>query len=350
MTTHLPEPPACLNAVRARDAAADGSFVYAVLTTGVYCHPSCKARPARPENLRFFATGEAAQAAGYRPCKRCRPDLPPRAAREAQAVREACEAMAADAFDLQTHAASHGVSPLVFARAFRRLTGVSLAAYAAGRRASRAQAALAEGARVTDALYAAGFSSSGHFYAAADSILGMTPSRFRTGGQGEVLQVALGACALGRVLAAFSARGVCAILLGDADAALQAELARRFPAARIVPAGEEVAAHFAAVVALIAEPGGAPALPLDIRGTAFQQRVWQALRAIPPGASASYADIAKAIGAPGSARAVGAACAANPIAVAVPCHRVVTARGGLSGYAWGTARKAALRAREAEPG
>jgi len=337
---------AYLAAVRTRDAAADGTFFYGVLTTGIFCYPSCAARPARRENLRFFGTRDAAVAAGYRPCRRCRPDLAPRAERRAASVAAACRAIEAGLYDGARAAAQAGLGVAAFARLFREVTGVTPGAYAGAHRARVAQAALQGGAAVTETIYEAGFSSSGRFYEAADGMLGMTPRAVRAGGAGETVQFAFGMSFLGLVLVAASGRGVCAILLGEDRAALQAELTRRLPRAALTAADPGFAARVAEVVAMIEAPRAGHTLPLDIRGTAFQRRVWQALRDIPAGTTACYADIARAIGTPGAARAVGTACAANPLAVAVPCHRVVAADGGMAGYAWGTARKAALLARE----
>jgi len=336
-----------LAAVRARDAAADGVFFYAVLTTGVFCYPSCAARPARAENLRFFDTREAAAAAGYRPCQRCRPDRAPRAQLRAEAVAAACRAIEAGHFDAARAGEHVGLGAASFARLFRQVTGVSPAAYEAARRQHVAQASLrAGGQTITESIYEAGFSSSGRFYEAADTMLGMTPGKFRAGGAGETIDFAFGTCFLGTVLVAASARGICAILIGDDTDALQADLRARFPRADLRAAAPEFATRVAEVVRLIEAPKAGHSLPLDIRGTAFQRRVWQALRDIPAGETKSYAAVAAAVGAPGAARAVGSACAANPLAVAVPCHRVRTAAGGISGYRWGPARKAALLARE----
>jgi AraC family transcriptional regulator of adaptative response/methylated-DNA-[protein]-cysteine methyltransferase len=336
-----------LAAVRARDAAFDGKFFYAVLTTGVFCYPSCSARAARAENLRFFATAVAARAAGYRTCQRCRPDLPPRAERRAAAVAAACRAIDAGTYHAATAGEAIGLGAAAFARVFRDITGVTPASYAAARRQHTARNALHAGATVTDAIYQAGFSSSGRFYESADAMLGMTPTNFRAGGAGETIAYANGGSSLGEVLVAFSTRGICAILLGDDATSLHAELSRRFPRAVLTPATAGVAGHVEAVLRLIETPRAGHALPLDIRGTAFQRLVWQALRNVPPGQTSSYADIAKSIGNPGAARAVGSACAANPLAVAVPCHRAVTARGTISGYAWGKHRKARLLKKEA---
>ena len=335
-------------AVAGRDPGADGRFVYAVLTTGVYCRPSCAARPARPENLRFFADPVAATTAGYRPCKRCQPDAPPRAEREAALVARACRTIeqSDETPTLDQLAQQAGVSPFHFHRLFRRIAGVTPRAYAASRRARQAQTRLQHGESITAALHAAGFGSSGRFYAAAPSILGMTPTAFRAGGAGETIQFALGQSALGRVLVAVAERGICAILLGDDPAELDSDLRRRFPRATIEPAPDDLAAFVGQVVAFVDDPKLGHALPLDIRGTAFQRRVWEALQAVPPGETVSYGELAARLGSPRAVRAVAGACAANPLAVAVPCHRVVGASGALTGYRWGVTRKRALLAVE----
>jgi AraC family transcriptional regulator of adaptative response/methylated-DNA-[protein]-cysteine methyltransferase len=342
----MPGDEARLQSVRRRDAAADGRFFYAVLTTGVFCYPSCTARPARVENLRFFDDRAAAVAAGYRPCRRCRPDLAPRGQRRAAAVEGACRAIEQGGFDLAEAAAASGLGQAAFARVFREVTGVTPAAYVAASRQRVVQAELSAGAAVTETIYAAGFSSSGRFYEAADAILGMTPGTWRRGGAGEAIAFAFGESFLGAVLVAATGRGICAILLGDGHDGLLLELRQRFPRADIAPAEGGFAGEVARVVRLIEAPRAGHDLPLDIRGTAFQRRVWQALRDIPPGRIASYGEIAAAIGLPRAARAVGAACAANPLAVAVPCHRAVTGSGKIDGYAWGPERKRALQARE----
>ena len=333
------------DAVRARDAAADGVFLYAVATTGVYCRPSCAARPARRENVAFYPTRPAAERQGYRACKRCRPDLPPRAERDAALIATACRAIedAERPPSLDELAGTAGVSPYHFHRLFRRVAGVTPKAYADAHRAARVRDGLRAGASVTTALYDAGFNSSGRFYAAADGVLGMTPSAYRAGGVGERIRHATAGCTLGLVLVAVSERGVCAILVGDDAASLRADLARRFPQARLI-ADEAFADTVAAVVATV--DGVATDLPLDIRGTAFQRRVWEVLRTIPAGETLSYAAVAERIGNRKAVRAVAGACGANPLAVAVPCHRVVGSDGGLGGYRWGVERKRALLARE----
>lgn len=338
-----------LDAVRRRDPAADGVFLYSVATTGVYCRPSCAARPALRHNIAFHRDRAAAERAGFRPCRRCRPDLPPRAEREAALVAAACRAIeeAEEEPALAALAAGAGASPHHFHRMFRRVAGVTPKAYASARRQGRLQAGLAAGAGVTEAAYGAGFNSSGRFYEAADGMLGMTASRYRAGGAGEAIRYAFGHSSLGVVLVAAAARGVCAILLGDDEAALEGDLRARFPKAELAMAEPGFAGWVAAVTALVEQPGGATlALPLDIRGTAFQRRVWEVLRAIPAGGTLSYAAVAARLGAPAAVRAVAGACAANALAVAVPCHRVVSSTGALAGYRWGVERKRALLERE----
>lgn len=336
-------------ALRSRDRQADGRFLYAVATTGVYCHPSCAARPARPENISFHADRRSAEAAGFRPCKRCKPDQPPRAEREAALVAAACRAIEAaeEPPTLDHLAASAGISPFHFHRMFRRIAGVTPKAYASAHRARRVQSGLQVEPSVTAAIYQAGFNSSGRFYQAADGLLGMAPSVYRAGGAGERIRHAVGWSTLGAVLVAASERGVCAILLGEDPALLIADLHTRFPKALHAPADAAFDRWVAQVVAHVDAPGEALALPLDIRGTAFQRRVWQVLRSIPVGSTLSYAEVAARLGSPSASRAVAGACAANALAVAIPCHRVVAASGALSGYRWGTQRKRDLLAREA---
>jgi len=339
-----------LAAVRRRDVAADDMFLYSVATTGVYCRPSCAARPALRRNIAFHATRHDAERAGFRPCMRCQPHLPPRAEREAALVAAACRTIetAENEPPLATLALGAGISPHHFHRMFRRIAGVTPKAFSAAHRQARVQAGLAGGAGVTETIYAAGFNSSGRFYEAADAMLGMTASRYREGGPGETIRFAAGQCSLGCVLVAATRLGVCAILLGDDAAALQADLRGRFPKATLCGAEPEFANWVAQVVAFVEQPGDSSsfALPLDIRGTAFQRQVWEVLRAIPPGETLSYAAVAARLGRPAAVRAVAGACAANALAVAVPCHRVVAATGALAGYRWGVERKRALLARE----
>lgn len=343
-------------AVLARDPAADGAFILGVRTTGVYCRPTCPARRPNRENIAFYPHPAAARAAGLRACRRCEPDAAPERRVAAQAVAAAAGMIAAAVADeapaptLQALAARAGYAPHHFHRLFKRQTGLTPAALARALRARAAEAGLAAGDSVTEAIHAAGYGSPSRFYAEAGARLGMSPAARRDGGRGETIRHAVTQTSLGPVLVAATPRGVCAIQFGDDAAALAAWLRRRFPAAELAPPDAAFENLVAAVAALVERPGQDRALPLDLRGTAFQERVWQALRAIPAGATASYAGIAAAIGRPTAARAVAAACAANPVAVAVPCHRVLRSGGALSGYRWGVARKAALLDRERDPG
>jgi AraC family transcriptional regulator of adaptative response/methylated-DNA-[protein]-cysteine methyltransferase len=336
-------------AVVRRDRRADGIFYYSVRTTGVYCRPGCAAREARRENVRFHATRQAAKAAGFRPCKRCRPDEPALAARHAVAVARACRLIetAEEMPNLDALAEAAGMSRFHFHRIFTTTTGVTPKAYATAHRARRVRDELSRSDTVTDAIYGAGFNSNGRFYATSSKVLGMTPTDFRSGGAGASIRFAVGECSLGSILVAATGKGVCAILLGDEPEPLVRGLQDRFPRARLLGGDQGFEHLVAAVVGFVESPARGLDLPLDVRGTAFQQRVWQALREIPAGSTASYASIAERIGAPRAVRAVGHACAANPLAVAIPCHRVVRTDGALAGYRWGVERKRALLAREA---
>lgn len=336
-------------AVVDRDRKADGHFVYAVRTTGVYCRPSCASRRARREHVRFYQTGAEAQLAGFRPCKRCRPGEPALAEQRAAVVATACRLIerAESPPSLGALADTAGMSRFHFHRVFKSLTGVTPKGYAAAHRARRVREELAQRSTVTEAIYGAGFNSNGRFYAAASGVLGMTPTSFRSGGAGASMHFAVGECSLGSVLVAATGKGVCAILLGDDPDALVRELQDRFSKAELVGGDRDFERLVAQVVGLIEAPALGLDLPLDVRGTAFQQRVWQALRDIPAGSTASYTDIARRIGDPKAVRAVAGACAANPIAVAIPCHRVVRSSGALAGYHWGVDRKRALLEREA---
>jgi AraC family transcriptional regulator, regulatory protein of adaptative response / methylated-DNA-[protein]-cysteine methyltransferase len=335
-------------ALRARDARADGSFVYAVKTTGVFCRPSCAARPARPENVEFHATPAAAVLAGFRPCKRCRPDEAPLADRQANKIAELCRFIeTSDATpSLEELARRAGFSAFHTHRVFKAVTGMTPHAYAVAHRARRVRGELSTGASVTQAIYGAGYGSSARFYEKSNELLGMTPTKYRAGGTDLTIRFAIGECSLGAILVAATEQGVCAILLGDDPDELAHDVERRFPRARLVGADAAFEQLVATVVGLVEQPSVGTKLPLDIRGTAFQQRVWSALRAIPAGKTVSYAELAKAIGAPTAIRAAAQACAANPLAVAIPCHRVVRTDGDLSGYRWGVERKRALLARE----
>jgi len=332
-----------------RDRTADGQFWYSVATTGVYCRPSCPSRAANPKNVGLHDTLEAAKATGFRPCKRCNPDGISRDAETAALVGRACRLIeqGEDEPSLTELAAAVGLSAGYFHRLFKAATGLTPKDYAAARRADRVRAELAKGQSVTEAIYDAGFSSSGRFYEKSADMLGMTPSRYRAGGANEAIRFAVGQSSLGAILVASSDKGVAAILIGDDPDALVCDLQDRFPKARLIGGDAGYEALVARVVGFVEAPGLGLDLPLDVRGTAFQRRVWQALREIPAGATATYSEIARRIGAPKAMRAVAGACAANNIAVAIPCHRVVRHDGALSGYRWGVDRKRALIDREA---
>lgn len=335
--------------VLARDRAADGTLWYSVATTGVYCRPSCPSRPANPKNVRLHDTLAEARATGFRPCRRCNPDGNSPDEANAAIVGRACRLIeqSEQSPSLGELATAARLSPGYFHRVFKRATGLTPRAYAAGQRALRVREALGKGGSVTAAIYDAGFSSSGRFYEQAAAMLGMTPGAYKAGGADEELRFAIGQSSLGAILVASSARGVAAILIGDDPNVLAEELQGRFPRARLIGGDAGYERLVAQVVGLVEAPDQGADLPLDIRGTAFQQRVWQALREIPVGRTVSYTEIAARIGSPGSVRAVAGACAANSIAVAIPCHRVVRNDGALSGYAWGVERKRTLIAREA---
>jgi len=335
--------------VLARDKTADEHFWYAVATTGVYCRPSCPSRTANPKNVTLYDTLAAAKASGFRPCKRCKPDGASVEAQNAARVARACRLI--DERDetpsLAELADAAGLTPSYFHRLFKAVTGLTPKDYAEARQAERVREGLAQGQSVTSAIYDAGFNSSGRFYEKAKDMLGMTPSRYRAGGADEELRFAVGQSSLGAILVASSAKGVAAILMGDDPDVLLRDLQDRFPRARLIGGDPDYERLVAQVVGFVEAPQIGLDLPLDIRGTAFQQRVWQALREIPSGRTASYAEIARKIGAPKAVRAVAGACAANNLAVAIPCHRVVRNDGALSGYAWGVDRKRVLIEREA---
>lgn len=336
-------------AVLARDRSADGRFVYSVRSTGIFCRPSCPARRPNPENVAFHDSPDAARSAGFRPCMRCRPEAVQAGDEPPEWVARLCRhiAQADGTPPLAELAAIAGLSPSHLQRRFKANTGLSPREYALAIRADRLRERLAAGAAsVTEAIHAAGFGSSSRFYERSDDMLGMTPTAYRKGGANQLIHFASGRCTLGLVLVASGDRGICAILLGDDTKALLADLARRFPNAHLTPAEAGFEATVAAVIRLVDDPARGTALPLDLRGTAFQQQVWKALQAIPAGQTASYTELANRVGRPRAVRAVAAACAANPIAVAVPCHRALRSDGALAGYRWGLARKRALLARE----
>ena len=335
--------------VVARDPEADGAFYYSVQTTGVYCRPSCAARLARPENVRFHKTGEEAEQAGFRPCKRCKPDQPSVVEQHAAKVIEACRIIEGSQAvpGLEDLARRVGVSTYHFHRIFKQVTGLTPRGYAAAHREKRVRDELGRGGTVTEAIFDAGYNSNARFYEKSNEVLGMTPTSYRTGGANTEIRFAIGECSLGSILVAKSDRGICAILLGDDPDELARDLQDRFPRANLIGGDDQFEQLVARVVGFVEAPGIGLDLPLDVRGTAFQQRVWQALREIPAGVTASYTDIANRIGSPNAVRAVAQACAANALAVAIPCHRVVRNDGGLSGYRWGVERKRALLEKEA---
>ncbi|MBK5256585.1 MAG: bifunctional DNA-binding transcriptional regulator/O6-methylguanine-DNA methyltransferase Ada [Vicinamibacteria bacterium] len=335
-------------AVAHRDNRADDVFYYSVRTTGVYCRPSCAARLARRENVRFHATPQDAEAAGFRPCKRCRPNELPLAARRAEAISKACRLIGEsdDTPDLGDVAKAVGMSRFHFQRVFKTLTGLTPKAYALAHRTNRVREQLKRSITVTEAIYEAGFNSNGRFYATSDQMLGMTPSVFRQGAPGATIRFAVGQCSLGSVLVAASEKGVCAILFAAEPEALVEDLQSRFPKARLVGDDRGFKTWVAKVVGFVEAPRLGLDLPLDIQGTVFQRRVWKALQQIPIGSTLSYSQVARKLGAPGSARAVAQACATNRLAVAIPCHRVVRNDGGISGYRWGVERKRTLLERE----
>ncbi|MTH76999.1 bifunctional DNA-binding transcriptional regulator/O6-methylguanine-DNA methyltransferase Ada [Paracoccus aestuariivivens] len=337
-------------AVLARDPAADEQFVYAVRTTGVYCRPSCPSRRAKPENVAFFVSPDKAEAAGFRPCLRCHPRGQSLAQANAALIAAACRMIetAEEAPSTGDLARRIGLSHFHFHRQFKAVTGMTPRAYAVAFRAGRVRKALDDEASVTAAIHRAGYSSNSRFYETSDRIIGMTPQTYRKGGHDAEIRFALAQTALGAILVASTEKGVCAISLGDAPEPLLQELQDRFPNAKMIGADAEYEALIARVVAFVENPAIGIDLPLDIRGTAFQQRVWQALRDLPVGETVSYAELASKIGDPKAVRAVAGACAANKIAVAIPCHRVVRTDGSLSGYRWGIARKAELLRREAK--
>ena len=336
-------------AVVDHDPHADGHFVFGVTTTGIYCRPGCPARRPRRENARFFGYPGEAERAGFRPCKRCLPNGASVRERHAAAVARACRFIETteEMPDLDALSEAAGMSRYHFHRVFKATTGLTPRAYASARRAERLRAGLREGSSVTRAIHDAGFGSPSRFYEGAEKVLGMAAARYRRGGQAETIRFALGQCSLGAILVAATAKGVCGIHLGDDPEALLRDCEDQFANANLVGGDEAFEGLVARVIALVEEPALGHDLPLDVRGTAFQQRVWQALSGIPAGSTKSYTTVAVSMGAPGAARAVARACAANPLAVAIPCHRVVRRDGGLAGYRWGVERKAVLLEREA---
>jgi AraC family transcriptional regulator of adaptative response/methylated-DNA-[protein]-cysteine methyltransferase len=351
--TLKPTPPSVADDPRwarivARDKTADGHLWYSVSTTGVYCRPSCPSRTANPKNVQLHDTLESARATGFRPCKRCNPDGPSIECENAGLVAKACRIIeeSEEEPSLEKLADGVGRSPGYFHRIFKAATGVTPKEYAAAHRAKKVRQGLASGYSVTEAIYDAGFNSSGRFYEKSTDMLGMTPSQYRAGGSNEEIKFAVGQTSLGAILVASSKKGVAAILLGNDPDKLVRSLQDRFPKAHLIGADRDYEALVARVVAFVERPEIGLRLPLDVRGTAFQQRVWQALQEIPVGETVSYAEIARRIGSPKAVRAVAGACAGNNLAIAIPCHRVVRIDGSLSGYAWGVERKRILLDRE----
>lgn len=334
--------------VQARDVNADGTFYYSVSTTGVYCKPSCAARPARPEHVAFHSSCEDAERAGFRACKRCRPGQPSLAETHAKTVADICRFIEAteQTINLEALANKAGLSMYHFHRLFKAATGLTPKAYSAAHRAKKVRIELDKNTTVTEAIFEAGYNANSRFYEKSSQMLGMTPSNYKAGGKNTTIKFAIGECSLGAILVASSERGVCAIFLGNKPEKLIQDLQDAFPNAQLIGADQDYEALVAKVVGFIEVPALGldffKHLPLDIRGTAFQQRVWQALRPIPAGTTVSYSEIAALIGSPKAVRAVAGACAANTIAVAIPCHRVVRNDGALSGYRWGIERKRAL--------
>jgi AraC family transcriptional regulator of adaptative response/methylated-DNA-[protein]-cysteine methyltransferase len=333
----------------ARDKTADGQFWYSVLTTGVYCQPSCPSRLAKPDNVQLHDSLESAKATGFRPCKRCHPDGLSIEAGNAAVVAKACRLIeeSEEEPSLEELAEAIGRSPGYFHRMFKAATGVTPKDYAAAHRATKVRHRLASGSTITEAIYDAGFNSSGRFYEKSTDMLGMTPSQYRAGGANEEIKFAVGQTSLGAILVASTKKGVAAILLGDDPDELVRNLQDRFPKAHFIGADRDYETLIAQVVGFVETPQTGLKLPLDVRGTVFQERVWKALQEVPVGETVSYAEVARRIGAPKAVRAVAGACAANKLAVVIPCHRVVRNDGSLSGYAWGVDRKRALIDREA---
>ena len=331
-------------AVQRRDRGFDGRFVTGVLSTGIYCRPSCAARHPRRENVRFFADGAAARAAGLRPCLSCRPDETQRDEAAVLAAIDEIRSSEDSVHALAELAALTGYSPAHFQRVFTRSTGLSPAAYARALREERARDALGAADSVTEAIYEAGYQAPSRFYEAMKGRLGMNASDWSRGGAGRTIHYAVVPTTLGPMLVAATEKGVCCLAFNEGREGLE----RRFPRAELVEAGEDFRTLFAEVVAAVEQPGSAPAIPLDVKGTAFQQRVWQALLEIPPGETRSYGELAAALGSPGASRAVGGANGANNIAVLIPCHRVVAHDGTLGGYAYGLEIKRELLRRESK--
>ena len=340
--------------VIARDNKADGAFYYSTKTTGIYCRPSCGSRRAKPENIAFHNTQEEAENAGFKPCKRCKPHGVSLQKQYTIKATQACRIIekTENTIKLEELAKQVGLSPYHFHRIFKEITGLTPRQYKSAHREKQVRRKLNivknTGSSVTDAIFDAGYSSNSRFYEKSKKVLGMTPSSYRTGGKNEEIHFAVGECSLGSVLVASSKKGVCAILMGDDPNWLAEDLQNRFPKARLIGGDTNFEHIVAKVVGMIDAPDISPDLPLDVRGTAFQKRVWHAMCEIPLGETVSYTDIARYIGSPNSARAVARACVSNKLAVAIPCHRVIRNNGNMSGYRWGVERKRTLLSKESE--
>lgn len=345
-TEHIPD--SRWQAVVERDKQFDGQFFYSVKTTGVYCRPSCGARLANFSNVQFHTTTATAEEAGFRPCKRCKPNGKSLLEQQTTLVAAICRLIESseERLSVEELAKAAGISTYHFHRTFKSITGLTPSAYATAHRAERLRNKLNTDDTITQAIFEAGYNSSGRFYEEANSILGMTPTAFKAGGQNTKIYFAIGECFLGSILVAQSEKGVCAILIGDDAEELLRDLQKRFPLAELAGGDQNFDHVVSQVISYIEEPAQSFLLPLDIRGTTFQQRVWQALRQIPAGETRNYTDIGRIIGSPKAVRAVASACAANALAVVIPCHRVVRTDGSLSGYRWGVERKRALIDRE----
>lgn len=335
------------NAVVHRDTAAADRFVYAVRTTNVFCRPTCPSRRPLRRNVRFFATAAAARSAGFRPCRRCHPELAS-ADPWVEKVARACAALAGARTipTLASLASRAGCSPFHFQRNFKRVTGVTPHAYAEAQRLQRVKRGLRRGTTVTDAMLSSGYESSSRFYDGAAKRLGMPAATYQRGGLGATINYAVASFDLGYLLVAGTAAGVCAVIMGDSLKDLERQLRAEYPSATLVSADAPLRDRVRRILDDVSGKRPARDLPLDVQATAFQWQVWTALRGIPRGETRTYAQVADAIGRPGAARAVARACATNPVALTVPCHRVVPASGGAGGYRWGTVRKRALLARE----
>ena len=338
----------CWQAIRNRNTDADGRFYYSVTTTGVFCRPSCPSRLPKREHVNLHLTRAEAEQAGFRACKRCKPDEPSLAQQHASMVANICQLIESSetALPLAILAKTSGMSRYHFHRVFKSITGLTPKAYGTAYRAKKVRQNLSNSHSVTQTIYDTGFNSNSRFYATTNQMLGMTPTTFRNAGADTVIHFAVGESSLGAIIVASTEKGICAIALGDDPQTLLCELQDQFPRAQLIGGDKKFEQWVAQVVGLVEKPDTDFNLPLDIRGTVFQTRVWRALQEIPVGSTASYSEIAKQIGSPKSARAVAKACASNTIAIAIPCHRVIRSDGSISGYRWGIERKNSLLLKE----